>query len=64
LEDKGVAALGITLYEVTHWYDHQSANNVTHPHITTQQRHFKGITLHLLAIIIAWLPALVEIKLI
>jgi hypothetical protein len=34
LEDKGVAALGITLYEVTHWYDHQSANNVTHLHIS------------------------------
>jgi hypothetical protein len=30
----------------------------------TKQRHFKGITLHLLARIIAWLPVLAEIKLI
>jgi hypothetical protein len=29
-----------------------------------KQGHFKGITLHLLARIIAWSPALVEIKLI
>jgi hypothetical protein len=28
------------------------------------QRHFKGVTLHLLARIIAWLPAPAEIKLI
>jgi hypothetical protein len=33
---------------------HYSAN--------TQQTHFKGITLHLLARIIAWLPAPVEIE--
>jgi hypothetical protein len=32
--------------------------------IHTQQKHFKGITLHLLARIIAWSPALAEIKLI
>jgi hypothetical protein len=29
-----------------------------------QQRHFKGVTLHLLARTIAWLPAPAEIKLI
>jgi hypothetical protein len=32
--------------------------------LPAKQRHFKGITLHLLARIIAWLPALAEIKLI
>jgi hypothetical protein len=33
-----------------------------HTHTHTQQTHFKGITLHLLARIIAWLPAPVEIE--
>jgi hypothetical protein len=31
---------------------------------TTKQRHFKGVTLHLLARIIAWSPAPAKIKLI
>jgi hypothetical protein len=31
---------------------------------STKQRHFKGVTLHLLARIMAWSPVLVEIKLI
>jgi hypothetical protein len=42
----------------------RETENVWFGPLLHEQRHFKGITLHLLARIIAWSPVLVEIKLI